>query len=140
MTSHILMLLLATGVFFNHTSSRSRNSLQEAAKKPDSKQDSRKDRPKTVRLPKWLKQLIHELEVGNNENPPERVIRYKYRKEFVYLIEAGCCDQFSRLYDTNHKLVCLTGGFTGGGDGKCPDFFTERKDKKIIWEQKRERR
>lgn len=139
MTSCMVFLLLATGFFCNNTPSLSKTPLQEAATKSDPRNDVRQDQAKADRIPKWLMKLIREFEVGRPEDRPERIIRYKYGNEFVYLLEAGCCDQFSRVYDTNGKLICSTGGITGRGDGKCPDFFSERKDEKLIWEAKRHR-
>jgi hypothetical protein len=138
MTS-FMVLLLATG-FLLTTPALSTTPLQEATTDSDSKKDTKQDQAKTDRIPKWLKKLVHELEVGSPANRPDRIIRYKYRNEFVYMLKAGCCDQFSRVYDTSGKLICSTGGITGGGDGKCPEFFRERKDEKVIWEDKRARR
>ena len=38
-----------------------------------------------------------------------------------YLFTPPCCDQFNKLYDANGHYVCApSGGFTGGGDGRCP--------------------
>ncbi|MGA1870166.1 MAG: DUF6970 domain-containing protein [bacterium] len=36
----------------------------------------------------------------------------------------------------NH-LPHADGGFSGWGDGKCPDFYSEKRDEVIIWEDKR---
>ena len=45
----------------------------------------------------------------------------------VYLFTAGCCDQFNRLYDADGRFICApSGGFTGAGDGKCPDWVQEQ--------------
>ena len=30
------------------------------------------------------------------------------------------------------------GGFGGGGDGRITDFFTERKNEKLIWKNSRQ--
>jgi hypothetical protein len=139
MTTYVVMLLLAAGFFYNHPILRSEIPSQEAATKVDAKQDPAKEQPAKDTVPKWLSKLIHQLEVAPSANPPDRIIRYEYRNGFVYFLEAGCCDQFSRLYDANGKLMCSTGGITGGGDGNCPDFFTERKDEKVIWEAERKR-
>jgi hypothetical protein len=43
------------------------------------------------------------------------------------------------LYDENCTLLCLPdGGITGQGNGKCANFFIERTNEKLIWEDSRE--
>lgn len=38
-----------------------------------------------------------------------------------YLVNAPCCDHYNHLYDGDGRRVCApTGGFSGGGDGRCP--------------------
>ena len=135
MMSYMVILLLATGFFYDHTPSISKTPLQEEATNPDSK----KDQPKADAIPKWLKKLIHDLE-AKRDTTTARIIRYKYRNEVVYFLKSECCDRFSALYDTSGKRICSTGGFNGAGDGKCPDFFSEQKNEKIIWKAKRNRR
>jgi hypothetical protein len=134
----VIVLLLATG-FYHHTRSLPRISSQAAVQRADSKQDSSKDQPEKDSIPKWLRKLIHELEAAPPADRPDRIIRCRYRNEFVYLLEAKCCDRFNSVYGTNGKLICSTGGLKGRGDGKCPDFYSERKDEKVIWEDKSKR-
>ena len=136
---YMLILLLATGVFYNHTPSLSKTLLQEEATNPDSKKDARQDQSKADAIPKWLNKMIRDLG-AKRDTTTARIIRYEYRNELVYFLESECCDQFSTLYDTSGKRICSTGGFSGAGDGKCPDFFSERKNEKVIWEAKRNRR
>lgn len=140
MNWHTLLLLLATGLYA-HTSLLPEFSFQAAATKADSKQDSKGDQSEGDSIPKWLRELISELEAGAPDNLPDRIIRYKHRDEFVYFLEAKCCDQFNRVYDTNGKHICSTGGSTGAGDGKCSNFFKrdELKDEKVIWVDKKNR-
>ena len=45
----------------------------------------------------------------------------------------------STLYDENCNKICSPdGGIAGNGDGLCPDFFTNRTNERLIWEDKRE--
>jgi hypothetical protein len=42
------------------------------------------------------------------------------------------------LYDAAGKSMCAPdGGFSGQGDGKCPDFFQASGNKKLIWKDTR---
>ncbi|MBU1101268.1 MAG: hypothetical protein KKA84_12780 [Bacteroidetes bacterium] len=58
----------------------------------------------------------------------------------VYYVPPQCCDQFSTLYDKDGNIICAPdGGITGQGDGRGSDFFAERKNKKLIWQDTGER-
>jgi hypothetical protein len=71
-------------------------------------------------------------------NPPGSIWRYEYNGKTVYYIPAYCCDMQSELFDGNCNKICSPdGGFTGKGDGKCSDFFTNRKNEKLIWKDER---
>ncbi len=88
--------------------------------------------------PGWLATRIAELEAEPVANPPAMITRYEYRGQLVYYLPPRCCDIPSELYDTTGAVICgPDGGFTGKGDGRCPDFFTERKDEKLIWRDQR---
>lgn len=46
-----------------------------------------------------------------------------YKGETVYYYTSPCCDQYNHLYNRNGEIICAPdGGFSGQGDGKCPDF------------------
>lgn len=90
--------------------------------------------------PVWVRALVSELEQEPVGNPPQSIWRYQYNGETVYYIPPQCCDQFSTLLDSKGNRLCAPdGGFTGGGDGKCPDFFKNRTDEKLIWRDERSR-
>lgn len=58
----------------------------------------------------------------------------------MYYVPPQCCDQFSTLYDANGNVICAPdGGFFGTGDGRCPDFFTDRTNEKLVWNDGRTR-
>jgi hypothetical protein len=75
-------------------------------------------------LPKW--------------NPPAEVNEYSYNNKTVYLFSSNCCDQYNIAYDAACNYVCApSGGFTGKGDGKCPDFESSAKFVRLVWKDDR---
>lgn len=86
----------------------------------------------------WLNNLITKEESGPVANPPASVTKCMYKNQIVYYLPSRCCDISSVLYNENGEVICAPdGGFTGRGDGKCPDFFEERKNCEIIWKDSR---
>ncbi|AKD05558.1 hypothetical protein PKOR_06270 [Pontibacter korlensis] len=89
--------------------------------------------------PTWLTKLIGELKLETPANPPAKIYRYTYGGQEVYYLTGRCCDVPSQLFDAKGNLLCEPdGGITGKGDGRCPDFFEQRKNETIVWEDKRE--
>lgn len=71
-------------------------------------------------------------------NPPAQVDEYLYNGKQVFLFSSDCCDQYNMLYDTECNIICApSGGITGGGDGKCANFFSTAKHMKQIWKDPR---
>jgi hypothetical protein len=90
--------------------------------------------------PAWVDKLIKQFEGDTVANPPLSIWRYDYNGQVVYFVPAHCCDIFSIVYDANGNVVCSPdGGITGKGDGKCPDFFSERTNEQLIWSDSRKR-
>jgi hypothetical protein len=88
--------------------------------------------------PAWVDQLIQHFESNSVTNPPLSIWRYDYKGQTVYFVPAYCCDIYSILYDANGTMLCAPdGGFTGDGDGKCPDFFDERSNGQLVWQDTR---
>ena len=77
------------------------------------------------KYPCWIRELIAR---GGS------VWRCIYKNQIVYYHPPlGCCDMQSVLYDELGNLICSPdGGFTGQGDGRCRDFFEERKNCEAI--------
>lgn len=97
-----------------------------------------KDEDNEITMPGWLTQLINQLKAQPVANPPAKIIRYTYKGETVYYLPPKCCDVPSVLYDAQGNSICSPdGGFTGQGDGQCSDFFSERTNETIIWEDDR---
>ena len=89
-------------------------------------------------LPTWLTSLIRNLESQPPANPRAFIARYEYKGQIVYFEPQRCCDVPSRVYWIDGTLLCQPdGGFSGAGDGRCPDFFAERKNEKVIWRDSR---
>ena len=88
--------------------------------------------------PDWLTALIAQLESEPVANPPAVLAQYEYKGQTVYYLPPRCCDVPSVVYGQAGNVICSAdGGLTGKGNGRCPDFFAERKDEKIIWRDKR---
>jgi hypothetical protein len=86
----------------------------------------------------WIANLIAEFEQQPVGDPPQSIWQYTYKCQTVYYVPAQCCDLYSTLYNANGERICAPdGGFTGLGDGKCPDFFQEQKNEKLIWQDPR---
>ncbi len=88
--------------------------------------------------PQWLTSLIGQIQSQPVTNPPTEIRSYRYRGETVYYRSGRCCDVWSELYDRNGALLCHPdGGFTGRGDGRCPDFREASSDATLIWHDPR---
>ena len=89
-------------------------------------------------VPTCIISKIKEIESQDVTNPPGSIWQYTYDGQIVYYIPPICCDIYSILLDSNCKTICSPdGGLIGKGDGKCPDFFTQRINEKLIWKDSR---
>jgi hypothetical protein len=90
--------------------------------------------------PAWVDQMIAKFQSDPVGNPPQSIWSYQYKGETVYFIPQQCCDQYSQLFDANGTEICAPdGGIVAGGDGKCPDFFSQRTNEKLVWQDPRTR-
>lgn len=88
--------------------------------------------------PECILGKIEEISQQEVWNPPAKVYQYTFRDQTVYFIPQHCCDIPSQLLDANCNIICAPdGGFSGKGDGTCSDFFEQRTDGKLIWEDPR---
>ena len=86
----------------------------------------------------WLMTVIRELETQPVANPPAFIASYEYKGDTVYFVPQRCCDVMSVVYRSDGAVLCRAdGGFAGKGDGRCPDFFAERRNERIIWRDPR---
>lgn len=73
--------------------------------------------------------------LDDNQLPVIRVERWDIDGRALYYFVADCCDIPNMLYDDNCEVVCSPdGGFTGQGDGNCPDF-PDDFERTVIWSQ-----
>lgn len=88
--------------------------------------------------PSWLQALIAQIEREPVTVPPSAIYSYRYRGETVYFRPSRCCDIRSVLYDPDGVILCEPdGGIDGGGDGRCPDFFSARSEERLVWQDPR---
>ena len=91
-----------------------------------------------INAPECIQTIIDEILAGKVWDPPAKIYQFTYDGQLVYYFPPRCCDIPSVLYDSNCKVLCNPdGGFMGSGDGRCPGFFANRADGKLIWEDKR---
>jgi hypothetical protein len=89
-------------------------------------------------VPAWLTALTREVEAQPVANPPAVIASYDYKGQNVYFLPQRCCDIMGVLYRADGSVMCHPdGGFAGSGDGRCTDFFVERKNERIIWRDAR---
>lgn len=80
--------------------------------------------------PTCLKELIR------SKPQPKQISSYLFNGKKVYLVLPDCCDQYISLYDENCNYLCApSGGFTGRGDGKCPDFNDKATYEALVWKR-----
>lgn len=88
-----------------------------------------------VEVPKCIKNKIDSFKLKEAHERPQKVIEYVYKEKKVYYIVMPCCDFFNEVYDDKcNYLGAPTGGFTGNGDGRLPNFMKEVTSEKLIWE------
>ena len=90
--------------------------------------------------PVWVDELIAEMLSVPARDPPSFIAKYTYQGQQVYYVPPFCCDAFGILYDSEGNIMCYPdGGISGGGDGRCPDFFDETVFDVMVWEDSRKR-
>src|SRR6476661_10839321 len=90
-------------------------------------------------IPPCIQERIDQLSKAPVRNPPAEVRAYDYHGQRVYYFNAPCCDPYDSVYDAQCRFICAPGGgFTGKGDGKCPDF-DQAKEVRVVWKDERKR-
>ncbi len=91
-----------------------------------------------VALPLCISEMITKMKTAPVTNPPSKIYSYTLSNKTVYYVEGVCCDNFSDLYNDSCKIIAHPdGGFTGRGDGTMPTFHDDKKNEKLIWQDKR---
>ena len=84
----------------------------------------------TTDVPHWVDEITH----GPLKDRPQKIIEYQYRGERVYMLVAKCCDGYNRVLNFKGESVCSpSGGFSGRGDGECPDFYDQAAASGFRW-------
>lgn len=66
---------------------------------------------------------------------PLQVDSYDWQGQIVLVSQPDCCDMFVEVRDaaTCDLLCAPEGGFSGTGDGNCPDFYDESEFLRTEW-------
>ena len=93
---------------------------------------------KNKEVPSCVNEKIDQIKTEPKWNPAAEVNEYIYQGKHVFLFSSDCCDQYNMLYDGTCNYLCApSGGITGGGDGKCSDFYNAAKFIRLVWKDPR---
>ena len=91
-------------------------------------------RTEVTGLPEWLRIRLADYDAQPGPAAPRAVFQVRYGDGVAYWVQAGCCDQLDPLIDARGVLLCYpSGGFTGRGDGKCPQALPPVADRREVW-------
>lgn len=94
--------------------------------------------PESAAAPEWLSALIANAEAQPVTNPPSRILTGDFRGQTVYYRAPYCCDIPGTVYDHSGAVLCTAdGGFTGRGDGRCPEFWASLTQCELLWRDPR---
>jgi hypothetical protein len=86
-------------------------------------------------LPDCISKIIEAPQKQKLDKSPVQVDEYTYKGKRAFLLTAPCCDQYNMLYDENCNYLCSpSGGYTGKGDEKCPDF-KDAEFVRLVWKR-----
>lgn len=89
-------------------------------------------------LPACIRQKIDSIRREPVWNPPAEVHSYRYNGQTVYFFSSNCCDNFNMVVDEQCRYLCApSGGLTGKGDRRCPDFNEKAQHLKLVWKDGR---
>jgi hypothetical protein len=73
--------------------------------------------------------------IDNGSNDYEGIRQYTYNNKTVYLFTTKrCCDFLDYLYDDCCNELCApSGGISGRGDNRCPDFKQNAQLVRLVW-------
>lgn len=87
--------------------------------------------------PPCIQRKIKDIQKEDVWNPPAEVWEWKVDGNTYYYFTSSCCDQYNYLFDENCNQICAPdGGFTGNGDGNCPNFSGSIQ-KSLVWRDNR---
>jgi hypothetical protein len=86
------------------------------------------------KVPSCVKRWVDEPFNSVQPDAPMQIDEYIYNGKHVFLFTAQCCDRYNVAYDDQCNAVCApSGGLTGKGDGKCPDFSSAATHVRLVW-------
>src|SRR5688572_5067354 len=88
-------------------------------------------------FPDGTPRCVRKKILGERENCLQKVYRYQYNGNEVYLfVNSNCPDAYDELCSKDCDLICYpTGGLSGNGDGNCTDFSQNATGESLIWEK-----
>lgn len=85
-------------------------------------------------LPEWLRIKIGQYEALPADRAPLGIWRITHNGQPAYYSYSPCCDQYNPLFDAEGSEICNpSGGFTGRGDGKCPEPMDRGTKAALVW-------
>jgi hypothetical protein len=88
--------------------------------------------------------LIAQLSAQPKQTPVAEVTQYTYQGQTVYLVTGGGnttsngSTNLNYLFDACGNVLCAaSGGPSGKGDGRCPDFSANATNPVLIWRDPR---
>lgn len=90
------------------------------------------------KIPACIQQKIDQIKKEPKWNPPAEVYEYRYNGKKVFYFSSNCCDRYNEVFDEDCNYVCApSGGYTGKGDNKCPDFTASATKIRLVWKDDR---
>jgi len=84
--------------------------------------------------PAWLSAKIGEYESGPARQAPIEIWQLMHKGQIAYYFVSPCCDQYNPLFAASGQILCNpSGGFSGGGDGKCPKPADPGSKVNFVW-------
>ncbi|TAE47682.1 MAG: hypothetical protein EAZ89_17195 [Bacteroidetes bacterium] len=88
--------------------------------------------------PACVRDLIRDISNEDVRSPAATVWRYDYPEGVFYYVPPYCCDMFGLLYNDECKVICAPdGGFSGAGDGNCPELDQSKRKITLVWQDPR---
>ena len=89
-------------------------------------------------IPGWLSREIQSAREAPVTNPPAAFWSATFRNEVVYGRTSECCDAFTYIRSASGQVICApSGGISGQGDGRCPDYHSAASNEQLIWRDAR---
>lgn len=85
-------------------------------------------------LPEWLRGKIGQFEALPPDRAPLGIWQITHKGQPAFYLLSPCCDQYNPLFSAEGNEVCNpSGGFTGRGDGKCPNPMDQGTKATLVW-------